>query len=142
MGMLKVGDKIEILVDGAHSTTEKKGAILTVTHPDGYNPMNSKAFLTTSTDPNNGRWHFLTDSLLTGKTIRLVGGLPQVGAASITLPGTVAVKDEVNISTVTVSSVIKEEKARSCTCGAWAVKDHLHSYGCQDYIPFWKDGRR
>ena len=46
MGMLKVGDKLEVMIDRPNHTTALKGSILTVIKPDGYDITYPSAFLT------------------------------------------------------------------------------------------------
>lgn len=59
--MIKVGDLIEILVDGAFSTSEKKGTKLIVTR------VSALSFRTTSTNIFGGEWGFNYIALNSGE---------------------------------------------------------------------------
>src|ERR1700676_1638662 len=62
MGVLKVGDKLEVMVDKVGSTTELKGNILTVTKADGFDSFNPTHFMA---DYSNGTcgWFFTLDHI-------------------------------------------------------------------------------
>lgn len=60
MGMLKVGDKLEVMIDNFLGTNEKKGTILTVIKPDGYDPTIPDRFQT------NNLWQLKTCHIGTG----------------------------------------------------------------------------
>lgn len=49
MARLKVGDKLEVMVDYPESTSETRGTILIVMAPDGFNPSCITEFQTNST---------------------------------------------------------------------------------------------
>lgn len=51
MSVLKVGDKLKVMVDHPKGANERVGNILTVTKPDGHDLLKPDVFCTDSTDP-------------------------------------------------------------------------------------------
>ena len=59
MSVLKVGDKLEVMVANVYCITEPIGTILTVTDPDGYDPFSSDRFLTNAPSlGGHNNWFF------------------------------------------------------------------------------------
>ena len=69
MGMLKVGDKLEVMVDYPNYTTALKGSILTVIEPDGFDTTYPGAFLTNNLFIGS-TWIF--DTFHIGKELKLL----------------------------------------------------------------------
>ena len=79
--MVKVGDKIEVMVDNLAGAQEKKGAILTVTRAPGYDSTDPLRF-TTSTNSTVKGWYFDISDLSNGNLKLLTSSVP----ANVTNP--------------------------------------------------------
>jgi hypothetical protein len=74
--MVRVGDKVEVMVDNLGGTQEKKGAILTVTKAPGYDCRYPDYFATDTTNSTVKDWYFVISDLSNGNLKLLTSSVP------------------------------------------------------------------